>query len=126
MDPEDLISFDKLIAPQYVRVLFWIGVVASVLTGLGMIVTGGAGVPFGLAVLVVGPVLTRVGCELLVLAFKVVDWVAEIKSTLAEQQKDPAARQSSVHRREESSSSSPAEASSSDAAAPPASSRTEE
>jgi hypothetical protein len=29
--------------------------------------------------------LTRVGCELLVLAFKVVDWVAEIKAMLAEQ-----------------------------------------
>ena len=85
MDPEDLISFDKLITPQYVRVLFWIGVAASVLVGLGMILTGGAGVPFGLAVLVGGPVLTRVGCELLVLAFKVVDWVAEIKAMLAEQ-----------------------------------------
>jgi hypothetical protein len=121
MDPEDLISFDKLITPQYVRVLFWIGVAASVLVGLGMILTGGAGVPFGLAVLVGGPVLTRVGCELLVLAFKVVDWIAEIKITLAEQQEGQAANQPTVHRGEDSSSSSPAKETSSTPTAPPSS-----
>lgn len=126
MDPEDLISFDQLITPHHVQVLFWIGVAASVLTGVGLMISNFFPLLLGLVVLVTGPVLTRVGCELLVLAFKVVDWIAEAKSTLVEQQKDPAARQSSVHRREESSSSSPAEASSSDAAAPPPSSRTEE
>lgn len=107
MDPEDLISFDKLLAPQYVRVLFWIGVAASVLVGLGMILTGGAGVPFGLAVLVGGPVLVRVGCELLVLAFKVVDWVAEIKSALARQKQNLVAEQSTAHREDDSASSDP-------------------
>lgn len=118
MDPKDLISFDKLITPQYVQVLFWIGVAASVLVGLGMILTGGAGVLFGLAVLVGGPILTRVGCELLVLAFKLVDWIAEIKITLAEQQ---AANQPTVHRGEDSSSSSSAKQTSSDSTAPPSS-----
>jgi hypothetical protein len=126
MDPEDLISFDKLIVPQYVRVLFLVGVAASVLVGLGMIVTGGAGVPFGLAVLVAGPVLTRVGCELLVLAFKLVDWVAEIKVAIAKQQEELTTEQPPAHRREDSPSSSPTEASSSDAAAPPPNSRTKE
>jgi hypothetical protein len=101
--------------------LFWIGVAASVLVGLGMILTGGAGVPFGLAVLVGGPVLTRVGCELLVLAFKMVDWIAEIKITLAEQQEGQAANQSTVHRGEDSSSSSPAKETSSTPTAPPSS-----
>lgn len=118
MDPEDLISFDKLITPQYVRVLFWMGVVGSALTGLGMIATGGFGVPFGLAVLVVGPVLTRVGCELLVLVFKVVDWIAEIKITLAEQGHEPVAKQFSAHVRKDNSSSSQ-EGSSAGAPKPP-------
>lgn len=120
MDPEDLISFDKLITPQYVQVLFWIGVAASVLTGLGMVVIGGAGVPFGVALLVAGPILTRVGCELLVLAFKVVDWIAEIKATLEKQQEAVTAKQSTTHSREDSSSSS-AKETSSDSTTPPSS-----
>lgn len=125
MDPNDLISFDKLIAPQYVQVLFWIGVAASVLTGLGMIVTGGAGVPFGLALVIAGPILTRVGCELLVLTFKLVDWVTEIKGILAKQQEELAAKSPPAHPRGDSSSASPAETSSSDTTASSAGSHTE-
>jgi hypothetical protein len=85
MNPEDFTSFDQLITPQYVTVLFWVGIAASVLLGLGMIFTGGAGVPFGLAVLIGGPILTRASCELLILAFKTVDWIAEINATLTKQ-----------------------------------------
>lgn len=125
MDPEDLISFDKLITPQYIQVLFWIGVAASVLTGVGLMISDLFPVPLGLAILIAGPILTRVGCELLVLAFKLVDWIAEIKITLAKQQEELVAEKPPAHRREDSPSSSPAEVSSSDAAAPPPSSRTE-
>lgn len=132
MDPEDLISFDKLITPQYVQMLFWIGVVASVIGGLARIAAGLTGsygsvvlVVWGLTIMLVGPVLVRVTCELLVLAFKLVDWIAEIKITLAKQQEELAAEQPPAHRREDSPSSSPAEASSSDVAASPPSSRTE-
>lgn len=83
MDAQELTSFDRLIAPKYVTELFWIGVAMSVLAGLGMILAGGLGVAFGLVLLVGGPVLTRVACEVLVLLFKAVDWIAEIKGALA-------------------------------------------
>ena len=93
MDPEDLSSFDRLLVPQYIPVLFWVGVAASVLLGLADVVSGIAAeyggvslVLWGLATMVGGPVLTRVACELLILAFKVVDWIAEINATLNRQQ----------------------------------------
>lgn len=125
MNPEDLISFDTLITPRNVYVLFWIGVAASVLTGLSLILIGSVGVPLGLAVLIVGPVVTRVSCELLTLVFRVVDWVGEIKIALVKQQEELAAEQSPARRREDSASSSPGEASSSDAATPSPSSHDE-
>ncbi len=90
IDARALTSFDRLITPKIIDVLFWIGVVASILVGLGMIAIGGFGVFLGLAVLVAGPILTRVLCEVLLLAFKTFDWIGEIKTVLAKQDAPPA------------------------------------
>ena len=86
---EDFISFRKMITPTIIKVLFWIGVAGSVISGLIQIASSfgryGNGFLFlsGLLVIIVGPVLTRIYCELLMLFFCMYDTMVEIKDSLA-------------------------------------------
>lgn len=86
---EDFISFRKMITPTIIKVLFWVGVAGSVIFGLiqigGSFGRNGGGLLFlyGLIVLIVGPILTRIYCELLMLFFRMYDTLIEIKNSLA-------------------------------------------
>ena len=91
MEPTDFFRFDKMITPVIIQVLFWIGVVASVLLGLGMVFSGmsssfggGSAVFMGLVWIVLGPIMTRVYCELLIVVFKIHGSLVDIKCLLRE------------------------------------------
>ena len=86
----DFIKFRKMITPMIIQVLFWIGAVLSVLGGLVTMATsfgryGGGGAQFlgGLLVIVLGPVVVRIYCELLILFFRMNETLSEIKDALA-------------------------------------------
>ncbi len=85
----DFISFKKMITPVIIQIVFWLGVAANVIAGIGVIVAGsrvdegGGGLVFmGLLWIVFGPVLVRVYCELLILGFSINDTLTEIKNHL--------------------------------------------
>jgi len=84
---KDFFSFDKMITPLLINIFFWIGIAVSLLTGLGIIVSGlaspfggGAMVFTGLMILVLGPLAARVYCELLIVIFKIHDSLQVIKT----------------------------------------------
>ncbi|GGJ89967.1 hypothetical protein GCM10007063_10770 [Lentibacillus kapialis] len=88
----EFLSFDKMLTPTIIKIVFWIGIVFSVLSGLGMMVTGansvvggGFQVIMGLLIIIVGPLLTRVYCELLIIFFKMHESLQEIKKSLSDQ-----------------------------------------
>lgn len=86
---EDFLKFRKMITPVIIQVLFWVGVAIAVIGALGMMVFGvatngqGVMVLVGLVMLVVGPVLVRIYCELLILFFRMNETLTEIKNGLA-------------------------------------------
>ena len=70
----EYLSFRKFITPLAIQILFWIGVGVTTVEGITMIATGGTfrsgiGIVNGLLMLIVGPVVVRVICELLVAVF---------------------------------------------------------
>ena len=85
MNFSEFISFRKMITPTIIQIVFWIGVVGSVLAGLFSIVSGlsafggGAAVLTGLVMIVVGPVAVRVYCELIILAFRSYETLVQIR-----------------------------------------------
>jgi len=86
----DFLKFRKMITPIIIQILFWVGAVGSVLTGLIAMGTsfgrygGGAGVFFGgLLIIILGPVVTRIYCELLILLFRMNETLTEIKNGLS-------------------------------------------
>ena len=75
----DFFSFRTMITPIIIQVIFWLGVAACVIMGLGAVM-GGRGL-YGLALIVVGPIVVRVECELLILLFRIHDALQEIRAS---------------------------------------------
>ena len=87
---QDFIKFRKMITPLIIQIMFWVGVAGTVIAALVMMVNsfgryGGGAASFlgGLVFLVVGPVLVRIYCELLILIFRMNENLTEIKDLLA-------------------------------------------
>jgi len=74
----EFLSFRKMITPVIIQVLFWIGVAVCVIMGLATMVGGDRVIP-GLLTLILGPVIVRIYCELLILLFRIHDAVDEIR-----------------------------------------------
>jgi hypothetical protein len=83
----DFLLFRRMITPIIIQALFWIGSVFCILLGFAAIVGGanayrggGAQVLGGLAMIVIGPVMVRIYCELLILFFRMNETLTEIKN----------------------------------------------
>jgi len=86
----DFLKFRKMITPAIIQVLFWVGAGISVLAGLimmgtafGRYVPTGATFFGGLLTLVLGPIVVRIYCEILILFFRMNETLTEIKNGLA-------------------------------------------
>ena len=86
---EDFLKFKKMITPIIIQILFWIGAVGSILLGLISIVGGadaqygGGGMMFvGLMWILLGPIVARIYCELLIVIFSINDTLTEVKNLL--------------------------------------------
>ncbi|SER24449.1 protein of unknown function [Gracilibacillus ureilyticus] len=82
------LSFDKMITPSIIKVVFWIGVVIVVITGLITMISGlsyygsGEQVFSGIITILLGPLVIRIYCELLILMFKMYDALQDIREHL--------------------------------------------
>lgn len=80
-----------MLTPTIIQIVFWIGVGFSVLTGLMSIITGlsrfGSGfqVLFGLIFIIIGPLIVRIYCELLIVIFKMHESLDMIQKRLDHQ-----------------------------------------
>lgn len=87
---DDFLKFRKMVTPAIIQVLFWVGVAVSVIGSLAIMAMsfgrygGGIGTFLGgLLMLVLGPVVVRIYCELLILFFRMNETLTEIKDSLA-------------------------------------------
>ena len=78
---EEYLSFRKMITPVIIQILFWLGVLTVVISSFGsMFMIGGfVGFLTGLFGLVLGVVMVRVYCELIMVAFRMLDVLQEIR-----------------------------------------------
>ncbi len=78
MKLSDWLSFDKMIVPQIIKIVFYALVILSVLSGLVMIIKGisadyggGMTILWGLLTLVFGPFWARLSSELMIVLFEI-------------------------------------------------------
>ena len=83
------IKFEKMITPLLIHLVFWLGVLGSIVSGIFMIIfgfisdSGGMGQVFiGLVTMFFGPIVVRVYCELLIVVFKIQGALLSIRDSL--------------------------------------------
>lgn len=83
----DFLSFRKMITPAVIHIAFWFGVVACVIAALGVLTnsnTLAASSPLPPAVsavliLILGPLIVRIYCELLMVLFRIYESLRAIE-----------------------------------------------
>jgi hypothetical protein len=77
----EFLSFDTMITPLIIKIVFWIGVAGCVIGGIVMMIQGSF--LTGLLVLVLGPICVRIYCEILIVIFRIHESLVEIKHNTA-------------------------------------------
>jgi Domain of unknown function (DUF4282) len=83
----DFFAFRKMITPVIIQIVFWIGVVVCVIGGLVSIVQGDVA---GIFMMLIGPVVVRIYCELIIVAFRMLDTMQKIEKNTAGEATPPA------------------------------------
>ena len=76
-----------MVTPIIIQILFWLGVVIAIIFGIVSIVYGviRSDVPillYGLLVLILGPLVVRIYCEILILFFRINETLTEISNKI--------------------------------------------
>jgi hypothetical protein len=78
----DFLLFRRMLTPILIQLIFWLGVIACIFTGIVDIARNET--LSGLQILILGPILVRVFCEVLILFFRINETLTEIKNTVKE------------------------------------------
>lgn len=77
---KDFLAFKKMITPTFIQVIFWLGVAGCVIGGLAAMFT----VDFlqGLIMLILGPIMVRIYCEIMIVFFRMQQSLHEMNSKM--------------------------------------------
>ncbi len=78
---KSLFTFDQMITPKIITILYWLGLIAILITGIATIVIGsnnGGGLISGLIIIIFGGLSIRISCELIILSFNIYGKLKEI------------------------------------------------
>ncbi len=83
----DFVMFRRMVAPIIIMIIFWVGVIGMVVTGLIGMVAGAMsgrfeGVFIGLMMTLIGPLYVRVMCEVMIVIFRISETLTDIKNVL--------------------------------------------
>jgi hypothetical protein len=86
---QEFLSFRKFITPLFIQIIFWIGVVVTVISGLVSVIAGasahfggGQMVLTGILMILVGPIAVRIYCELLMVIFQIYNELVSIRTRM--------------------------------------------
>lgn len=92
MEVKDLTTFERMVSPTLIKILYWVGLGLIALSGLGIMFSGGmmgadmhgGGLTFGsfvggLLFMVFGGLFWRVMCEFWIVVFAIYDRLGEIR-----------------------------------------------
>ena len=83
----EYLTFKKMITPAVVQVLFWVGILFSILHGISLIQSGMGPQKFmasqkiytGIFLLIFGPIIIRICCESLIVFFRIYQTLMDMK-----------------------------------------------
>jgi hypothetical protein len=87
----DFFAFRRMVTPVIIQIIFWIGVLFCVIVGIMMVVSTAffQGQLLGALLLIAGPLIVRVYCEIFIVAFKINDSLTDIRSHVLTTRAEP-------------------------------------
>lgn len=82
---KDYFLFKRMLIPFLVQILFWLGIITTTVTGV-LDLTHGAWIQ-GILTIILGPVLVRMACEIMIVLFEINDTLTDIKEYIQEKGK---------------------------------------
>jgi hypothetical protein len=86
---DEYLNFRRLITPSLVQIVFWLGLVFILIIGLGTMFTWSFWQ--GLAMLVLGPLVLRIYCEIVIVLFRINNTLTDMLDLQRETVARPAA-----------------------------------
>ena len=84
----DFWAFRIMVTPVIIQVLFWIGVITCLIVGLFSIFSGDylmtRHVFKGIMIIIFGPIVVRIYCEILIVIFRINETLTEIKHAIGQ------------------------------------------
>jgi hypothetical protein len=90
----DFLAFRKMITPVLIQIVFWLGSIACVIAGI-ILLAGGGGYgyygggelirPMGILLIIFGPLVVRIYCEIMILFFRMNASLTDIRAELKQQ-----------------------------------------
>ena len=78
----DFLFFRKMLTPILIQALFWLGILLCLVGGIYNLTHHA--VIHGLQILILGPILVRIFCEILIVFFRINETLTEIKNSVQE------------------------------------------
>ena len=83
----DFLAFRRMITPIIIQIVFWIGAVLSSMGGIFMMIASiqiknVGGIFMGFFAMLLGPIIVRIYCELLIVFFRMNETLTEIRNEL--------------------------------------------
>ncbi len=78
----DFLSFKRMITPIIIQIIFWVGVIFSILFGVNKLIQERGDTLQGLILIVLGPFLVRIICEMLILSFRINETLTDINNNI--------------------------------------------
>ena len=84
---KDFLAFRTMVTPFIIQILFWLGAVICLIAGVIMVIYGATQgkaqyVWQGVLLFVLGPLVVRIYCEILIIFFRINETLTEIKHGL--------------------------------------------
>jgi hypothetical protein len=87
----DFLTFRRMITPIIIQIVFWIGIISILVFGILAIVDGvsdesdvGEVILGGILILIIGPLIWRVFCEILILTFRIIETFSDLRNIITE------------------------------------------
>lgn len=79
---KDFLTFRHMLMPLLIQILFWVGIILTIVTGVIDLFRGH--VANGLSLIFLGPIMVRLACELTILFFRINETLTDIKNIIGE------------------------------------------
>ena len=77
--------FDSMLTPKIITFVYWLALIGCIAAGIAAMGQRSMGILPGIGIIIGGPIIARIWCELLIVMFKINENLQKLRSEMQEQ-----------------------------------------